>query len=287
MLLALLAGLGIALCFVAIPQLARRDVAKRIAGASDADKPSIKETIELEIAARDVWIKLVGGALLFIGAYTTWNQMVLAQQGQLAASYTDAINLLGTSEGPEGTEGLPQRMGGVFALAQVARSSQEQREATRYILAAYIEKHGETSTALAYASPEVNAAMNILFPTHSNAVQTSQGPTSSLELNNAHLGMLEMKPNAEMSYTRFSGADLRLSILKRSYLRDADLTNVDFTRAHLDGADLTDAILKGAIFHKAILTNATGLPKDFITTASVDSTTQLDGTVFANTKSAK
>jgi hypothetical protein len=75
--------------------------------------------------------------VLFIGLYFTAKTLRTTQEGQITDRFTKAINQLGEA----GPENLAIRLGGIYALARIARDSERDHWPIMEILTAYIRAH--------------------------------------------------------------------------------------------------------------------------------------------------
>ncbi len=107
----------------------------RQAGVSGKDAVQLQnERLKLENDARATLLQGLGGAAVLLGVYFTFRQLRIARQGQVTDRFTRAVDQLGsTSEDVQ--------LGGIYALAQISRDSDEERDAIHEILAAYVRNH--------------------------------------------------------------------------------------------------------------------------------------------------
>lgn len=273
MIVVLLVILGIIAGFF-IHQAARWEVEERIAGTPAWKSPSKKEQLELEFTSRETWLKLVGGVVLFASAYATFNQMVIAERGQITTRYTEAIKQMGTVDKPSEVDALPLRLGGIYALGQIARTSKEQQDAVIEVLATYIRLKGTRRNEIKSLGPEVVAAASVLFG-RKDGVVDYHGRNAPTDLHGAGLVLIR-SPKAKLQNANLSGADLRNASLEGADLQNADLTDADLASAELDDANLTGANLAGARLQGADLRGVKGLLVDFYTFAGWDENTKTD-----------
>nr|BFE56057.1 pentapeptide repeat-containing protein [Dactylosporangium thailandense] len=199
--------------------------------------------------ARTVMLQALGAVILALGAYATWHrlrineeELRLSRSAQTTERYSRAVEHLGH-------DSVDVRIGGVYALEQIAGQSPPDRDAIVEILRAYVRGHspwppglpGQPPAAapvadlptLAMRAGDVQAALTVLARLHTADSPAMQVPRtdlrharmSGLALRGANLG------HAAMQRARLAGTDLRDSILE-----GADLRGTDLAAVRLDGA---------------------------------------------------
>ncbi|GAA4979985.1 hypothetical protein HD597_011904 [Nonomuraea thailandensis] len=193
----------------------------------------------------------VGGLVLLIGAYLTWRQLQLNRYGQATESFATAIAHLGDPS-------VDVRLGGIYALERIARSSTADRRTIGEILTAFIgtrtraphrTAHDARRTAaasgdpvnLALRAPDIHAALTVLGRRPSVRGQV-------LALDRVVL------PKTNLASARLHDVDLHFSDLTESSLVGIDLTRADLSGVRLAGAILADAVLYQADLRDAVLT---------------------------------
>jgi hypothetical protein len=168
---------------------------------------------------------------LFYTNQANRNQQQATLRGQAADRYTAAVDQLGA----EGAEGLPVRLGAIYALQTLAGEHPSYEDAVGEVLAAFIRTSARRPAKVPDPVPrspeDVRAAVAVL----SRHPQKSSGDPS--DISNTLLGL----PRINLSKGSWPNADLR-----DADLRDADLSGAKLSRADLTGADLRDADLSGA-----------------------------------------
>jgi membrane protein implicated in regulation of membrane protease activity len=254
------------------------------------------EAVTAQNQIRTTLLQGLGGGVLLLGAYLTWRQLQhnisasqeqreLDRQGQLTQRFGTAIDQLGNQE-------LAVRMGGIYTLARIARSSPEDRTAVVEVLAAYVRERApwpptrpdqlpadaSLSDQVGEQGPasDVLAAMIVLgeIPRRGEPVKVPQLP--DVDLRKALLGdaappeapirgWLNFEQatlaRAHLEGTvlrgaRLAGAILWQACLAKAYLPGADLREASLIEADLHGADLRGACLAGAKLQQANLTGA-------------------------------
>jgi Pentapeptide repeats (8 copies) len=178
-------------------------------------------------------------------------QLSILREGQITERYTKAVDQLG-SEKPD------VRLGAIYALERVAKSSEREGRTIMEVLTAYVQGHapwppresGQPSAQIAPKdlhrlvtwSPDVQAAMTVVARR-----DVEDGHEDILNLIGVDLRM------AELTGANLSGAVIRESCLQRTILARANLRKADLARSNLEGADLRDADLSGARLRRANL----------------------------------
>jgi uncharacterized protein YjbI with pentapeptide repeats len=205
--------------------------------------------LKLQNDVRTTLLQGLGGLAVLAGAVFAYrqlqtgrDQLQTAQQGQVTERFNTAIGHLGKA----GDDNMDVRLGAIYALEQIAKTSEGDREAIAEILTAYVRIHaawrgrqwrGWRPSALASRdrlqglrarAPDVQAVMTVL-----GRRELPPGKTDPLLL--PHVDLRE----AGLIEANLEGADLRGANLERADLRGANLR-----RAHLEGANLGRAHLE-------------------------------------------
>ncbi|MFF0435508.1 pentapeptide repeat-containing protein [Streptomyces sp. NPDC004327] len=185
-------------------------------------------------------------ALLF-----TWLQvgqagkeLRIAEEGQITTRFNTAIGNLASSS-------MDVRLGGVYALQRIMKDSAEDQPPVVSVLTAYVRRHAHVPASGADPSPDVQAAMNVLVrrrPDRDGGVVVDLSetalphwrPTYVAKARSIHL------PEAVMTRSDLSGADLAFADMPRATLEAAHLTGTKFGGANLSGTSFRDADLSGA-----------------------------------------
>jgi hypothetical protein len=228
---------------------------------------SIKEPKDRIAAENDVIrnvIQILGGALFLLGVYFTWRNLRVAQEGQLTQRFNDAIEHLGN-------EKAEVRLGGIYALARIARDSPKDHMAVMHVFSSYVRETTKRSKQEPVA-PEVQAILTMIA--HRTVEHESED--EHIELNDAWIPGVNLR-DAQLERVRFDGANLsradaegaflrgatfRGAVLQDCYMRKSDLRESDLTAADLRHASLRGALLDGADIFGAQLTGASLLRTD-------------------------
>jgi hypothetical protein len=180
-------------------------------------------------------------------------QLGVAREGQLTERFTRAVEQLGSNK-PD------VRVGGVYALEQIANASARDRRAIVEVLIAFVHGHApwppsrpeqkaedfdlDRLPVLRAWAPDVQAAMTVLAR-RPFALDGEELDLTDLDLRRAEL------PKANLRRAKLHGARLQ-----RAVLHDANLRGAEFYRARLERADLKDTNLQGAKLRRANLWRA-------------------------------
>lgn len=248
------------------------------------------DAVRAQNDARSVVLQGVGGLIVVLGAYVTWRQLQINRvalqhnlrttavqlevlQGQLVTSresqvterFTQAIDQLGSDQ-------LVVRMGGVFALARIAKDSPADTAAAE-VLSAYARLHNtgpwEREPAPAHLqlrAADVQSALTILakgvlLPDGGERLRLLGVDLRRANLISARLAGADLEgTNLAWAWApgaRLEGADLTVANLRDAHLADSCLDGAELTGANLERASLTGASLSGAILEGAHLSGAT------------------------------
>jgi uncharacterized protein YjbI with pentapeptide repeats len=202
---------------------------------------------------RTALLQGVGGLVLLIGAYLTWRQLQLSRHGQATESFAAAIAHLGDTS-------VDVRLGAIYALERIARSSTADRRTIGEILHAFIGNRArdpqrgtqhahrittapDGSVNLSLRAPDIHAALTVL-----GRREPVRGQVLRLDR--------VVLPKADLASARLRDVDLHFSDLTEASFVGADLTRADLTGVRLAGAILADAILYQADLRDAVLTGA-------------------------------
>ncbi len=220
-------------------------------------------------------LTLFGGLTLAAGAYWTARTVQTAREsneiaarGQVTERFTRAVDQIAN------THSVSVRLGGIYALEQIARDSPHDREAVKQMLGSLVKERAlEASEPDQTVPRDVQAALTVLgrrapAPLHTSGWLDFRG----LQLREVHLG------NARVDGMNFSGADLTLATmtgakhvaepnsgglleyspinLRGTTLSRATLVGGDLHGCNLSGADLTAAVLSGTNLEGADLRGA-------------------------------
>lgn len=226
---------------------------------------SSKERFDCINEARKTLATILGGTVLLAGFYSTWQNIKIAQEGQITDRFTKAVDQLGAVD-TKGEKNVEVRLGGIYALARIADQSKRDHMPIMNVLCAYLRKNDLNTRSKKSDNPlgevTVLGAQNILEQTGPSqdiqAILTVLGTRNrgyetedfNLDLRGTNL------TGANLDATNFSGAYLAAANLYVADFRGADLHEADFTAAYLISTRFTDADLHGATFTFANLSGA-------------------------------
>lgn len=90
---------------------------------------------------RTTLLQTVGGAVVLFGAYATWRQLRVSQDGLDATREVNITDRFSRAVDQLGSDKLDVRIGGIYALWRIADHSDRDREAVVSIMAAYLRTH--------------------------------------------------------------------------------------------------------------------------------------------------
>ncbi|WP_328769772.1 pentapeptide repeat-containing protein [Streptomyces sp. NBC_00286] len=245
---ALLAGTaGLAVLGVVLVVLPGVVVDHDLAGASVAAQDRLKAVNDV----RTTLLQAVGGMVVLFGAYATWRQLRVSQDGLRATQEGYVTDRFSTAVDQLGSDKLETRIGGLHALWRIAEHSARDREAVISIQAAYLRTHLPWPPAGPDA-PAADAPINDVAPLEVRAADAQVALTG--------LGVLLLQPR-EQSWVNLSVTDLRRADcdglwlhevnLDRSCMEAAGLYHANLTQASLVSVNLRHADLKTAILRRA------------------------------------
>jgi hypothetical protein len=202
---------------------------------------------------RSTLLQGLAGLFLAGGLYFTAQTLRLNREGQITERFTRAIDQLGD-------EKLDVRLGGIYALERVARSSREDHGPIMEVLTAYVREHAhwpphpaeeaEDADSAEHREPDGDGARP---STDVQAVIAVLGrrvlgrkehdlDLSSVDLRGARFGKGPGEGHFEKA--NFTGAQLDRAELRQAHLSGANLTRANLTGAHLELANLTEATVE-------------------------------------------
>jgi len=196
---------------------------------------------------RATMLQGLGGLALLGTLYFSARTLRLNRRGQLTERFSKAIEHLGS-------DSRAVRLGGIYALEQIALDSAELHWPVIEVLTAYLREH-----AAVHPDAEARAdGTDPRLPADHQAIATVIGrrrvaqdrEDQRLELRGTDLS------GVRWDGTHLEGADLVGAQLEGAHLAGAHLAAADLRDAQLEGAHLIDAHLEGASLAGAHLTRA-------------------------------
>jgi uncharacterized protein YjbI with pentapeptide repeats len=213
------------------------------------------ERLEAENDVRSTLLQALTGVFFVFTAFFTWRQIQVAQDRQIAERFTRAIEQLGDESR------LDVKLGGVYGLESVARSSARDRTQVDQVLAAFALRrssdlyrsegnlHGKRGT-LRLRAADLNAVLEVLGRRHEYNRNPGTLYLEGLYAIEAHLD------DARLDKSFLRNAMLHDSHLNRVHFKEASLRNASLTNCELVNADFSGADLRGTDFKGADLTAA-------------------------------
>ena len=193
-----------------------------------------------ENEARRTLVQLLGGLALLAGLWLTLRQVRASESGQVTERFSRAVEHLGSDR-------LPLRLGGIYALERIALDSRRDHWAVMEVLSALVRTESPRDDSK--SGPIVSRVAQVALSVISRRDVNFDG-VHHLDLRWTNLGLAEL-PDA-----RLARADLSFSELSGSRLMGADLTGAKLISVAAVGADLSRACLDRAQTSGAHITGA-------------------------------
>ncbi|NUK72572.1 pentapeptide repeat-containing protein [Streptomyces lunaelactis] len=235
---------GLALLAVVVLFLPGLVVDHDLAGAIIAPKDRLGAVNNV----RTTLLQAVGGIAIFVGAYVTWRQLRVSQEGLNATREGQITDRFGQAVEQTGSDKLDVRIGGLYALWRVADHSDRDREAVIAIMAAFIRTHlpwpgAETGSH----APAADTLINSVQPLETRSADAQVALTC--------LGVLCEGRRPE--WLNLIATDLRRADCDGLHLQGVILDRACLEAASIFRSDLTRASLAGAVLRHAELTTST------------------------------
>jgi hypothetical protein len=191
-------------------------------------------------------IQALGGLGALILIWFAWENLMVLQKAQRTDRFTRAIDQLGRLE-PDGSPSIEIRMGGIYALAQLADQREDYRTIVVDVLAAYLRENSRRKAPAALTERLKNGIPNL------------KGVASRLEITSE----LHKLHESDISFYEFLQEELRpagsdfqaITRLLASLVRKADQP-LDLADMYLRGTEMKEACLKGAVLARSHLGGA-------------------------------
>lgn len=241
---------ALAVVVVVLPGLV---VERDLAGA----RISAAERLTAVNNVRTTLVRAVGGAVVLFGAYATWRQLRVNQEGLNATREGHVTDRFSRAVDQLGSEKTDVRIGGLYALWRIiADHSAHDREAVVSIKAAFLRTHLPWPPQ-AQDSPAAEASINSVPPLETRA------PDAQVALTGLGVLCRERRPDGlNVSYTDLRRADcdglwLHHVNFDGAFLEAASICQVNLTKASLIAANLRHAELGTSILHRSRCIDAT------------------------------
>jgi len=183
------------------------------------------------VASRNTVLWFLGGAALLTGLYLTLDKLKGTLEAQLADRLTQAVDQL-RDHNPE------VRLGGIYALERLARTSESEYWPIMEILTTFVRERASVTNNQLLKEPPLRLAPDI----------------------QATLDVIARRRHTyrdgESQRLDLRGTDLRRANLAGAKLAGAILSEVRFEEANLAGIGLEEAILRAAHFENSNLADA-------------------------------
>jgi uncharacterized protein YjbI with pentapeptide repeats len=233
-----------------------------------------KDFAGIENNARTTLAQIIGGIVVLLGLYLTFQNVRVAQEnariaqknvtvteeGKITDRFSKAVELLGS-------EKLEIRLGGIYALERIGRDSQKDHWTVIEVLTAFVRENAKPAPALTrgqivdredtFDDKELEKPREDI-----QAIMTVIGRRKWITKEVQRLNM----QGVNLTKCDLRSANLQGVILNEANLTQADLSHANLRRAHLKNAfliktrlyyaDLRDSDLTGAKLGYAALSNA-------------------------------
>jgi uncharacterized protein YjbI with pentapeptide repeats len=239
--LAVLAAL--ALVVVVLPGLV---VERDLGGA----RISAAERLAAVNNVRTTLVQAIGGAVVLFGAYATWRQLRVNQEGLNAAREGHITDRFSRAVDQQGNEKTDVRIGGLHALWRIADHSAHDREAVISIKAALLRTHLPWPPQ-GQDSPTAETSINSVPPLETRA------PDAQVALTGLGVLCQERQPDwLNVSYTDLRRADcdglwLHHINFDGACLEAASIYQINLTKASLIAANMRHVELGTSILHQS------------------------------------
>ncbi|MFJ8951087.1 pentapeptide repeat-containing protein [Streptomyces sp. NPDC102381] len=242
----LLAAAGLAVLgavFVVLPGVV---VDHDLAGASVAAKDRLKAVNDV----RTTLLQVIGGLVVLFGAYATWRQLRVSQDGVRATQEGYVTDRFSRAVDQLGSDKLDVRIGGLHALWRIAEQSDRDRDAIISIQAAYLRTHLPWPPGGPQAPP-VDAPINDIAPLETRVADAQVALTAlgSLcrhrEQSWVNLSLTDLR-RADCDGLWFAEVNFDRACMEAAGLYHANLTQASLVSVNLRHTDLTTAVLRRA-----------------------------------------
>lgn len=226
--------------------------------------------VELEGAARDNLTKILGGAFFLGTLFFTWQNLQIerlkeanSEKGQITERFSHAVDQLGSKD-------RNVRVGGIYALEQVANASPELYQWTvTEILAAFVRQQGPwrskpitpfvaceklrpRGTPANQPEVDIQTALEVIGRRQLEYAPPLNGQSRAVDLRHADLRGVNLS-TANLEYAALTDSNLEAASitsadLMHATLRGANLVCAYMPASHFQDADLKDANIEGAAF---------------------------------------
>jgi uncharacterized protein YjbI with pentapeptide repeats len=190
---------------------------------------------------------------LFFTAYTAWRNLVVSEKKQVAEIFAKAVDQLGSNE-------LGSRVGGIFALEQIAQSSPENHWTVIEVLISYIrdQSRKENSTFKPEYKAKENHSDQNKIEERLQKIMAEEAISVTIDIQAALTVICRRnsKQDPQDRVIDLSSCDIRGANIKNANLGHADLRGAKISGANLENANLSSAKLQGTDFRRSVLNGA-------------------------------
>jgi uncharacterized protein YjbI with pentapeptide repeats len=234
-----LAGGFLALAVLTVSLFPRYLVDRTIV-SKKMQQPTTAEYLKAENDVRATLLQGLGALVLLLGGFVIWQQGLATRDGQVNDRFTHAIDQLGSHS-------LDVRLGGIYALEQIAKDSPGDYGPIVEILTAFLHEHAPWPPANGVVSPKPPGTQS-----------PAPRPPADIQAALTVLGRMVIPkdwngPRLDLSHTDLRGADLRGANLVGMYFVSTHLEEGRLSGVHLEGAVLSGAYFDGAELNAAHL----------------------------------
>jgi Pentapeptide repeats (8 copies) len=225
-----------------------------------------EERFGAENEARKTLAQIVGGGVVLAGLFFSMENLKVQQEtlnntreaesrsdenvrrGQITDRFTKAVDQLGAKQ--DGKAKTELRLGGIYALEQLAHENKDQHWVIMELLTTYVRVNSVLANSPAASqqpthkavepSPDVQAALNV-FGRRYICFDQGNYNLSYADLRGAYLAEAPVSSTSKDNKTYLIGTNLSKAYLMGADFRGADLQDSLLTGADLSGADLRDA----------------------------------------------
>ena len=162
----------------------------------------------------------------------------------IAERWAAAVAFL-ARDGDPGTTSVESRLGGIYAVEQIARESHAYRAPTMELLATYVRQHAPLGRTGIEPEVEIQSILTVLGRGGVEGLDLRRTAIWGADLENASLVGVDLS-ESRIGGARFAGLKLARARLRDTILTDANLVGADLSGASLVGARLSGADLSGA-----------------------------------------
>ncbi len=210
-----------------------------------------KNASDIENASRVALAQIVGGSLLLVGLFFTYQSVSTARQtlrateeGKLTERFSKSIEMLGDAR-------LQVRLGGIYALERIAKDSSKDHWTVMEVLSAFLREAAFSEPVnpnrskvpkFVRAQSDIQAAITVigrrswieqeLLPLDLKGVDLEGCNLFRASLDRADLSQANLK-NTFLGYASLNGAILRGANLREAYLIGTNLNHADLVDADL------------------------------------------------------